>query len=328
MSSEVVLDLFSGWTKEDLSLLVSLGSDSNKKRSESLKAHINSLSPQERKNWVNRSFLSKKSREKALANSYFRKPGVQDYLTERKRLMHANMTEEERKEWVARSFHNKEARIKAEEGKRRFWEDPAGEVTRRIISNFQRTFWASMDEEEKKRRMQANIHNPKFREGIGRKISLGIRASEPARGEAISRGLVEYWRSLTLEERKEKSHINSKVQKNLWANMTPEELKSRQVQLPSVPEGALERYLNRNFPGRIGYNGDGRLGINIGGKIPDFVYLDGNKKVIEVLGGVGYYHFLEDEELKKAHYKEYGYECIVIWEWDCYDPEGLDKIFT
>lgn len=96
---------------------------------------------------------------------------------------------------------------------------------------------------------------------------------------------------------------------------------------PTMPELSLGAYLERHFPNRWAYNGDGSQNLVIGGKVPDFVNVDGEKEVIEVLGGIGYFHFLDDEEAKKVHYGKYGYACIVVFEWDCYIPEELSKIF-
>lgn len=64
------------------------------------------------------------------------------------------------------------------------------------------------------------------------------------------------------------------------------------------------------------YNGNGKQNIIIGGKIPDYVRMDGKKQVIEVFGT--YWHNEEEEEERIEHYRKYGYDCLVIWEWDCY----------
>lgn len=95
---------------------------------------------------------------------------------------------------------------------------------------------------------------------------------------------------------------------------------------PTIPETLLEGYLDSNFPGEWMYNGDGRAGMIIGRKVPDFISTDSRKEVIEVLGGMGYFHFLGDEEALIEHYARYNFKCIVIWEWDCYFPESLDGL--
>ena len=44
------------------------------------------------------------------------------------------------------------------------------------------------------------------------------------------------------------------------------------------------------------------------------------------MGGLGFVHFLDDEEEEIEYYKRHGWRCLVIWEWDAYDPAELDRI--
>jgi len=58
------------------------------------------------------------------------------------------------------------------------------------------------------------------------------------------------------------------------------------------------------------YTGDGD--VVIGGACPDFVNINGHKKLIEVFGN--YWHPPEDEIKKKAHYSKYGFKVLILWE--------------
>lgn len=88
---------------------------------------------------------------------------------------------------------------------------------------------------------------------------------------------------------------------------------------PTKPEIQLGAILNKHFP-QYKYNGDGRLGVTLGGLTPDFVNVDGKKDLIEVFGD--YYHSPEilgdrwqGSELGKTMiYNSLGYYCLVIWE--------------
>jgi hypothetical protein len=97
---------------------------------------------------------------------------------------------------------------------------------------------------------------------------------------------------------------------------------------PTMPELSLEAYLEQHFPNEWAYNGDGSQNLIIGRKVPDFINIGGKKEVVEVLGGIGYFHFLDEEEEKIACYRKNGYKCIVVFEWDCYNPKALNKIFN
>lgn len=97
-------------------------------------------------------------------------------------------------------------------------------------------------------------------------------------------------------------------------------MKARNIK-PTKPERQLETILNKHFP-QYKYNGDGRLGVTLGGLTPDFVNIDGKKDLIEVFGD--YYHSPEvtggdwrRSELGKVMvYNSLGWRCLVIWQHD------------
>jgi len=102
----------------------------------------------------------------------------------------------------------------------------------------------------------------------------------------------------------------------------PEFVKKMMVALhkkPTKPEMQLEAILNKHFP-QFKYNGDGRLGITLGGLTPDFVNVNGKKDLIEVFGD--YYHSPEvigdnwrrGELGKIMLYNSVGWRCLIIWE--------------
>ena len=97
-------------------------------------------------------------------------------------------------------------------------------------------------------------------------------------------------------------------------------LKGGQVQ--TLPEKIVEVWLEQNRSGEWLYNGANKEVI-IGGRSPDFINIDGKKEVIEVFGM--YWHSDDEEEQRISHYKKYGFDCKVIWEWDC-NPVEIEKI--
>ncbi len=91
---------------------------------------------------------------------------------------------------------------------------------------------------------------------------------------------------------------------------------------PNKLELLVLEALQKIQPNEWKYNGNFEQGVMIGGMIPDFVNVNGEKKVIEVFGD--YWH--DDEQIKmswkrtefgrKAAYAQLGYTCIVLWEKD------------
>ena len=169
------------------------------------------------------------------------------------------------------------------------------------------------------------------------------------------RGIVESWASRSPEEMaafsikmakivgvtwsnkssEEKAAIRAKMSDShneRWANMSEEE-KNEQVRNtynpqkePTDSENFADFYQKERYSGEWKYNGCVPLEerIIIAGKIPDFINTNGKKAVIEILG---WRHPEEDEEKLPKHYKKYGIECRIIWWYDCYSREELDRIF-
>ena len=96
---------------------------------------------------------------------------------------------------------------------------------------------------------------------------------------------------------------------------------------PNAQEKKVGVILQNHLPEQYAYNGDFSCGISIGGKIPDFVNVNGEKIVIEVFGPWHDEkhmrdHFDEGISWKrtefgtKAHYSQFGYTCVVFWQED------------
>ena len=233
------------------------------------------------------------------------------------------------------------------------------EEHRRNISEAQKKVYArksleELEEIRKKRSesMKATLarRTPEEQEEDGRRrIKVweerrrkGLTNQDEGFRRKISQWSRRWWSSRTSEQLEEISRIWSSAAREHLSKLTKEELEARYnnslgsdeairrrvkawQRRPTMPEAATDTYLQRRFPNIWAYNGDYSQGISIGKKIPDFIRLDGKKEVIEVLGGVGYFHFLEEEKEKIEHYAKFGYRCIVVWEWDVYSPDELDN---
>lgn len=98
---------------------------------------------------------------------------------------------------------------------------------------------------------------------------------------------------------------------------------------PSSSEIKLQVVLNDLCPGEFAYNGGLQLGTVIGGYVPDFVNINGKKKIIDVFGC--YWHGCDacgENNRREARFvdrkralafKEMGWEQLVIWEHEFVD---------
>jgi G:T-mismatch repair DNA endonuclease (very short patch repair protein) len=79
----------------------------------------------------------------------------------------------------------------------------------------------------------------------------------------------------------------------------------------------LQKWLFKEYK----YVGDGQF--ILGGLCPDFLNVNGQKKVIEMFGD--YWHREEDVQKRIGRFKEYGYNCLVVWERELKDISLVKK---
>lgn len=84
-------------------------------------------------------------------------------------------------------------------------------------------------------------------------------------------------------------------------------------------EKRLEKVLYKLFPGEYSFVGDGKIFVN--GFIPDFINVNGQKKIIELFGD--YWHNLDSHKRTDKNrlktYKKYGYKTLIVWEHELKD---------
>lgn len=96
---------------------------------------------------------------------------------------------------------------------------------------------------------------------------------------------------------------------------------------PNKSEIALENILNLHFPGEWKYTGDGKDGTSIGGKVPDFININGFKAVIELFSD--YWHSRPGQSSSRTalgtlkHYLNYGFRCLLLDYKDVKKPEKV-----
>lgn len=181
---------------------------------------------------------------------------------------------------------------------------------RKALSEAQLRRWSNSKEYVKM--VEAHIErwkNPELRKRVS--DTQTERYQDPEEGRKTSEAMKKFWNSLTDEEKNERiGHL------------------IKQKNGPTGPEVALREYLSSRGLSKWKYNGcvSTDQEVRIGGRVPDFIN-ETEKSVISAMGGLNYFHFFEDEEDEIIHYRSRGYNCKVIWEYDCYDWEGLDKMF-
>ena len=159
------------------------------------------------------------------------------------------------------------------------------------------------------------------------------RSEETKRKLSISHlGLVSFMKGKHHNKRTRKRLSNAG--KRNWQNP---EYREKQLEAifaghdmtPNRPERRLRNGLNKMFPKEYKFVGDGKTFI--GGKCPDFININGQKKIIELFGT--FWHGKEytgrtkrqEEEQRINHFAKYGYETLIIWQKELEDIKQLKR---
>lgn len=92
---------------------------------------------------------------------------------------------------------------------------------------------------------------------------------------------------------------------------------------PNRAEMKLQKIINRMCPGEYQYNGDYKLGVTIDRLIPDFVNVNGKKKVIDLLGS--HWHKPEEEAQRLERFRKCGFDGLIVWEKELRDVLVLQQ---
>jgi hypothetical protein len=143
------------------------------------------------------------------------------------------------------------------------------------------------------------------------------------------KGIIPIWTKETKEIGRKKNSIDSL---NRWANPDYKEntvkkmIKASHIH-PNNQEIFTDNLIQTSRPTDFIYSGAGE--IIIGGKNPDWFNVNGKKQVIELFGD--WWHgekFTgrikeQEEEFYKSHYDKYGYDCLIIWEYELKYPDKV-----
>ncbi len=122
--------------------------------------------------------------------------------------------------------------------------------------------------------------------------------------------------------RPERSKLLSDYKKKFWASLSGEAksaiiCKMLTFSRPNKLEKVLARLLKKSFPGEFKLNVDGKFVI--GGKVPDFVNVNGKKLLIELFGRP--WHEDCEVPLRKKLFAKWGFKTAIIWTSELKKPD-------
>lgn len=89
--------------------------------------------------------------------------------------------------------------------------------------------------------------------------------------------------------------------------------------IPTKPEIIATNLLNDKFPREYKYVGNGVIWV--GRFNPDFININGKKKIIEVWGD--HWHRDDDPDQRISYFRNYGFDTLIIWEHELLKPNDV-----
>lgn len=155
-------------------------------------------------------------------------------------------------------------------------------------------------------------------EELKQKMAIKIPWNKGKKGLQISHMKGKH-HTIEAKQRNRKKHIE------LWQTeeYAKKMIKSFQIK-PSGPELYLDFLLQNYFPDEWKFVGDGQ--VIIGGLCPDFININGKKKIIEFFGK--YWHgenapFNRTEGGRKSIFSQFGFHTLIIWDYELIDEEKV-----
>ena len=183
--------------------------------------------------------------------------------------------------------------------------------------------------------------------GLYKRASQRMRISNPMKNPQIARNVIKKCREEGVYERyslrmqmsnpmkvaKTRKKV-ARTLKKLWQNPEFARMMGKSLQKrPTKPELILGKIIHKLTPD-FKYNGSCNQGITIGGRVPDWVNCNcnGKRQVIEMFG-VAFHTPLIKKNISYwktkpgtiRHYKKYGFDCLVIWDYDLKNPIEVVK---
>lgn len=231
-----------------------------------------------------------------------------------------SISEKAKKRWSDPTY---KARVAKKIGKtaKEVWDRPGykekmSEALKGINSGENNHMYGKHPSEETRQKMRDSHNDYQVGEGHpmwGKKHSKETRMklSESHKGNILS------------EENKKNI---SKANKKMWANLSEEKRdewirnnRASQRCSPTKPERQISKLLNKLYPKEWKFVGDGA--VIIAGKNPDFINVNGQKKIIECWGD--YWHEGENPQDRIDVFKPYGFDTLIIWASELKDSDSV-----
>jgi hypothetical protein len=169
--------------------------------------------------------------------------------------------------------------------------------------------------EERKEKLRLRMSSPEMRKRL-REANLG-KVPSPETREKISQTLQGRKMPPLSEEGRRK--VGAASRKRWQEEDFQKKMRAACSIKPNNLEVVLKDLLDTLFPNEYKYVGD--FQVFFGGKNPDFININGKKKLIELFGE--FWHKSEEQFTRVDHFKSYGFSTLIVWGSELRDLETL-----
>ncbi|ORX22574.1 hypothetical protein BVF91_10615 [Thermoanaerobacterium sp. PSU-2] len=224
-------------------------------------------------------------------------------------------------EKLRQAMQSEEFRAKMSQAAKRQWQDEAlrEKLRQEMLTSerYRQSRQFMQSEEYREKLRQAMLQSEKYRQAMQSEEYRKKKSQAMLQSESFQQMMKERWQDEAFREKmhqvRQSEEFREKLRQalqELWQDPDYARKALTQHLRQTRPEKLIEQRLNELFPGEYKYVGDGQL--IIGGKCPDFANVNGKKKLIEVFGD--YWHEGQDPQERIEFFRQYGFDCLVIWE--------------
>jgi len=157
-----------------------------------------------------------------------------------------------------------------------------------------------------------------------------IKMRKPHKGVVWNKGLtketdkrVEKYANNVRKWNIENSDQLSRRAKEQWGNFAVAKSMIKGLhRKPNKKELALFNEISTLYPNNYSLNTHAEI-IILGGKVPDIVNINGEKKLIELYGD--YWHKDDNPNDRISYFRQFGWSCLIVWENELKNKEELRR---
>jgi hypothetical protein len=183
----------------------------------------------------------------------------------------------------------------------------------------------SLERRELSRELMKKNGRPHIKGKFRHTEETKIKMRKPHKGIVWNKGLTKETdqRVAKYSNNIKNSNLLSRRAKEQWGNLSIVKSMIKGLhRKPNKKELSLFNEISTLYPNNYSLNTHAEIMV-LGGKVPDIVNINGEKKLIELYGD--YWHKDDNPNDRISYFKQFGWSCLIVWENELKDKEELRR---